>query len=61
MRDELADLARRAGVMAAMKRASNWVDLQWSLLVEGLESVAPLAHGRMLDVGCGEKPYEAFF
>jgi SAM-dependent methyltransferase len=44
-----------------MKRASNWVDLQWSLLVEGLEAVAPMAHGRMLDVGCGEKPYEAFF
>jgi SAM-dependent methyltransferase len=44
-----------------MKRASNWVDLQWSLLVEGLEAVAPMAHGRMLDVGCGDKPYEAFF
>jgi SAM-dependent methyltransferase len=61
VRDELADLARRTGLMAAMKSASNWVDLQWSLLIEGIEGVAPMAHGRMLDVGCGDKPYESFF
>ena len=51
----------RAALTRTMKRASNWVDLQWSLLIEGLEAVAPMAHGRMLDVGCGEKPYEAIF
>ncbi|MGH7437508.1 MAG: class I SAM-dependent methyltransferase [Polyangiaceae bacterium] len=43
------------------RRGSNWVDLQWSYIVADLEAVAPMASGRMLDVGCGDKPYEAFF
>ncbi|HEY8087536.1 MAG TPA: class I SAM-dependent methyltransferase [Polyangiaceae bacterium] len=54
-------MVRWPRLIRTVKRASNWVDLQWSLLVEGLEAVAPMAHGRMLDVGCGDKPYEAFF
>ncbi len=41
--------------------AAHWVDLQWTLITDDLKSVAPRAHGALLDVGCGEKPYEAFF
>ena len=41
--------------------AANWVDLQWSVTVEQLRAVAPRARGRLLDVGCGSKPYEAIF
>jgi SAM-dependent methyltransferase len=47
--------------MSLAKRASLWVDLQMSHLVAGIERVAPMAHGRMLDVGCGDKPYESLF
>jgi SAM-dependent methyltransferase len=48
-------------VRRAARAASDWVDLQWSLLIRALKSVAPRAHGRALDVGCGDKPYEAIF
>jgi SAM-dependent methyltransferase len=44
-----------------MRRASDWIDLQYSLVVSSLRQVAPQARGRLLDVGCGNKPYEAFF
>ena len=40
---------------------SDWVDLQWSVLVASLKQVAPRARGRLLDVGCGNKPYEEYF
>jgi len=45
----------------AARAASDWVDLQWSLLVRALEAVAPRAHGRLLDVGCGDKAFERIF
>ena len=45
----------------AARSTSDWVDLQWSLVVELLARVAPQAHGRLLDVGCGDKPYEHLF
>ncbi len=45
----------------AARAASDWVDLQWSLLIHALKTVAPRAHGKALDVGCGDKPYEAIF
>jgi SAM-dependent methyltransferase len=41
--------------------ASDWVDLQWSLLWDVIERVAPQAKGRLLDVGCGQRPYERLF
>jgi SAM-dependent methyltransferase len=44
-----------------VRRTSDWVDLQLSLILESLRRVAPRARGRLLDVGCGEKPYEAIF
>ena len=49
------------GVKGVARGASNWVDLQWSLLIAQLRQVAPRARGKLLDVGCGDKPYEAIF
>ncbi len=43
------------------RTASDWVDLQLSLIVASLREVAPQARGRLLDVGCGNKPFESFF
>jgi SAM-dependent methyltransferase len=43
------------------RATSDWVDLQWSLLVRALEAVAPRARGRLLDVGCGDKQFERIF
>jgi SAM-dependent methyltransferase len=51
-----APLARRI-----VRRASDWVDLQLSLIVASLREVAPRARGRLLDVGCGDKPFEDLF
>lgn len=48
-------------VRSSMRVASDWVDLQWSLTIEALKSVAPKARGRLLDVGCGSKPYQHIF
>jgi SAM-dependent methyltransferase len=45
----------------AAQRVSNWVDLQYSYIDEQLKAAGPRARGRMLDVGCGDKPYEHFF
>ena len=44
-----------------LRRAADWVDLQWSVLERSLRAVAPRARGRLLDVGCGDKPYEEWF
>jgi SAM-dependent methyltransferase len=48
-------------VRRMMRAASDWIDLQWSLLVHALEAVAPRASGKLLDVGCGDKPFERIF
>jgi len=48
-------------VKGFVRAASDWVDLQWSLLIGLLTQVAPRARGRLLDVGCGERPYEHLF
>jgi SAM-dependent methyltransferase len=62
---DLSRLLRTVTDAPAVKRAlrytSDWVDLQWSLLNDLLQRVAPLTHGRLLDVGCGDKPYEHLF
>jgi len=49
----------KAGHM--VRAISDWVDLQWSLLFRALEIVAPKAHGKLLDVGCGDKQFEKIF
>lgn len=45
----------------AVRQTSDWIDLQWSFIIELLTHVAPKARGRLLDVGCGERPYEHMF
>ena len=50
------------GVVQKSARATaNWIDLQWSLIDRDLRLVAPRARGQLLDVGCGDKPYEHLF
>jgi len=51
----------RETVQRALRATSDWVDLQWSLLYRALETVAPRARGRLLDVGCGDKQFERIF
>ena len=41
--------------------ASDFVDLQWGITIQSLVDIAPRARGRLLDVGCGDKPYEDIF
>jgi SAM-dependent methyltransferase len=45
----------------AARSVSDWIDLQWSYTTDDLRRVAPRAHGRLLDVGCGTKPYAEIF
>ena len=49
------------GLGRLFRRSSDWVDLQWSQLESVLRALAPRARGRLLDVGCADKPYEAWF
>jgi SAM-dependent methyltransferase len=48
-------------IRRSIRTISDWIDLQWSLLVRVLEQVAPQAHGKLLDVGCGDKQFERIF
>jgi SAM-dependent methyltransferase len=43
------------------RRTADWVDLQLVHVVASLARLAPRARGRLLDVGCGDKPYEHLF
>jgi SAM-dependent methyltransferase len=54
-----AVLAGPVGKMA--RRMSDWVDLEGSFLTKTLTELAPRARGQLLDVGCGQKPYEHLF
>src|SRR5262245_16442546 len=56
-----ANPAQVSRLKRAARAASDWVDLQWSLLVRALELVAPCVRGKLLDVGCGDKLYERIF
>jgi len=56
-----AALLSHPALRAFARRASDWIDLQWSLTVASLREVAPRARGRLLDVGCGDKPYLSIF
>jgi len=57
----MAQLTRSPMIGRLARTASDWVDIQFSLIVASLREVAPQASGRLLDVGCGNKPFEAFF
>lgn len=57
----MSEQPRGSALSRIARRTSDWVDLQWSLLERSLRSVAPQARGRLLDVGCGDKPYEPWF
>jgi len=46
---------------AAVRQAADLVDIQWQVLQDTLRVLAPYAKGKLLDVGCGEKPHEAIF
>jgi SAM-dependent methyltransferase len=37
------------------------VDLEWQTLRDAMQTAAPHANGRLLDVGCGGKPWEGTF
>lgn len=47
--------------MSLIQWARTWVDFEKDLLDRGLAALAPMAHGRMVDVGCGDKPYQGLF
>src|SRR5215468_9724618 len=49
----LASFLAHPKARQAARGVSDWMDLQWSLLLEQLRRVAPQARGRLLDVGCG--------
>jgi SAM-dependent methyltransferase len=56
-----ASLLGRGPIAVAARRTSDWVDLQWTHLIATLQLLAPRMRGRLLDVGCGDKPYEHLF
>jgi SAM-dependent methyltransferase len=54
-------LVRIPGLQRVARRTADWIDLAWWFLDADLKRAAPHAHGRLLDVGCGAKPYEHIF
>jgi SAM-dependent methyltransferase len=50
-----------APVAKTARALADWVDLEASSLIHSLRTLAPQTKGRVLDVGCGEKPYEHLF
>jgi SAM-dependent methyltransferase len=48
-------------IRRAARTSADWVDLAWWSLDKQVKAVAKRARGRLLDVGCGEKPYEHIF
>lgn len=44
-----------------LKRARRWVDLENESLLAAMRVAASYASGDLVDVGCGDKPYEAIF
>src|SRR5262249_50278420 len=61
MSDLLRTWLGQPAIGRAARAAADWVDLQLAHVVESLARVAPRTRGRLLDVGCGDKPYEHLF
>ncbi|XXX74428.1 class I SAM-dependent methyltransferase [Sorangium sp. So ce134] len=61
MNELLQALLQHPPLGRAARAASDWVDLQLTHVVASLARLAPRARGRLLDVGCGDKPYEHLF
>lgn len=57
----LARLMAFPGARSAALRTAHFIDLQWTYIQNDLRAVAPRARGRLLDVGCGDKPYVSIF
>lgn len=57
----LRSLLELRSVAKVLRAAADWIDLEWSSLNEILVYAAPYARGRLLDVGCGNKPHESIF
>lgn len=52
------DWANMEGALGSLKR---WVDLEEASLRDAMVAAVPYSFGRLLDVGCGTKPYEHLF
>jgi SAM-dependent methyltransferase len=52
---------RQGMYLRAGQALRDFVDLEKTSLDDAMRVAAPLARGRLLDVGCGDKPYEALF
>jgi len=52
---------RPAFYTRGLKLARSFVDFEQASLDKALATSARYAHGRLLDVGCGDKPYEGIF
>jgi len=61
MSDLLRFLLQLPLIERSARGTADWVDLQLAHVVDTLTALAPRARGRLLDVGCGDKPYEAIF
>jgi len=48
-------------VRTLLRQAADFVDLYLFWLTSSLTETAPLAHGRLLDVGCGDRRFEPLF
>jgi SAM-dependent methyltransferase len=57
----LQSALKLGAVRRTARRTADWVDLQYSFILGQIAKAAPRARGRLLDVGCGDKPYEHTF
>lgn len=52
---------QREAYKKLLSLARNWLDLEKSSIEEAMRLAAPFARGKLVDVGCGDKPYEGIF